>query len=77
MSLVGARKNICTVPFLDAQELHSQSAWKAIVCVYSCKSLFKSFWSRDVESFHLVGDLIIQAHRCLRLVKCFKIFNFN
>ena len=34
MILVGVRKNICTEPFLDAQELHSQSTLKANVCMF-------------------------------------------
>ena len=33
MFLVGLRKNICSAPFLNAQELHSWSMWKANVCV--------------------------------------------
>ena len=35
MFLVGDRKNVCTAPFRDTEELHSQSAWKANVsCIF-------------------------------------------
>ena len=34
MFLFGVRKNICTAPFLDAQELHSWSTLKANVCIF-------------------------------------------
>ena len=32
--LVGVRKNIYSAPFLDAQDLHSQSTLKANVCIF-------------------------------------------
>ena len=47
---VSVGKNICTAPFLDAQELHS---WQ--MSVYSCKAPFESVCSRDVGSFYLLG----------------------
>ena len=34
MFLFGVRKNICTAPFLDAQELHSWRILKANVCMF-------------------------------------------
>ena len=34
MFLFGVRKNICTAPFLDAQELHSSKTLKANVCIF-------------------------------------------
>ena len=34
MFLIGVRKNICTAPFLDAQELHSSKTLKANVCIF-------------------------------------------
>ena len=34
MFLCSVRKDICTVPFLDAQELHSWSTLKANVCIF-------------------------------------------
>ena len=34
MFLLGIRENICTAPFLDAQELHFWSTLKANVCIY-------------------------------------------
>ena len=39
MFLCGARKNICTTPFFDAQELHSWSILKANVGIYLFISL--------------------------------------
>ena len=34
MFLIGVRKNICTVSFLDAQEVHSWSTSKGNVCIF-------------------------------------------
>ena len=34
MFLFGVRKDICTAAFLDAQELHSWSTFKANVCIF-------------------------------------------
>ena len=31
---VGARKQICTAPFLDAQEIHSRSTCKAVFHIF-------------------------------------------
>ena len=83
MFLCGVRKNICTTPFLDTQELHSWSTLKANVCIF----LYISLCSRDVVRFYLVGggmtgggcDLskFLKAVRCLGLAKCFTIFYFN
>ena len=39
--LFGARKNICTAPFLDAQELHSWSTLKTNVFIFLYISLTK------------------------------------
>ena len=36
MFLLGDRKNICTAPFLDTQELHSWSTLKANACIFLC-----------------------------------------
>ena len=41
--LFGVRKNICTAPFLDAQELHSWSTLKANVCIFLYISLRNFF----------------------------------
>ena len=51
---VSVRKNICTGPFLDAQELHSQSTLKANVCIFLYIAVI-FFYSRDLASFYLVG----------------------
>ena len=32
--LVSKKKNICTVPFLDSQEMHSRSTLRANVCIF-------------------------------------------
>ena len=39
MFLCSVRKDICTAPFLDAQELHSWSTLKANVCIFLYISL--------------------------------------
>ena len=44
--LVGVRRNICTAPFLDAQELHSRSTLKANVCIFLYISLRKFLFQR-------------------------------
>ena len=54
MFLVGVRKYICTGPFLDAQELHSRSTWKANVGIFLYISV-RNVCSRDVGRFYLVG----------------------
>ena len=41
--LFGVRKNICTAPFLDAQELHSWSTLKANVCISLYISWYRSY----------------------------------
>ena len=78
MFLVDVRKNICTAPFLDAQELHSRSTWKANVCTFLYISVRKFF---SVRNFSLVGGMglnnFLEAAHCLSLKKRFKMFNFN
>ena len=73
MFLVGVRKNICTAPFLDAQELHSRSTWKQMTA-YSWFPQ-ENVCSRNAVSFLSGGGL--KASRYLCLVKYFKIFHFN
>ena len=53
MFLVDFRKDICTAPFLDVQELHSQSNWKSNICIFLYVSV-RNICSKDVESFYLV-----------------------
>ena len=47
--LVGVRKNICSAPFLDAQELHSQSNWKVNVCIFLQISVGNFLFQRSRE----------------------------
>ena len=55
MFLLGVRENICTAPFLDAQELHFRSTLKANVSVFLYISVRKFFSQR--RSNILSGDL--------------------
>ena len=54
MFLLGVRKNT----ILEAQDLHCRSTRKAIF-VYSYKSPFENFCSRNVESFYRLEHWII------------------
>ena len=49
--LVGVKKNICTAPFLDAQEMHSQSTLKANVCIFLYISVRKCLFQRRSKFF--------------------------
>ena len=63
---VGVGKNICTAPFLDAQEL---------LGAYPVESVC----SREVGE-KLSGERlnnVLQADSCFGLAKCFKVFNFT
>ena len=51
MFLFGVRKNICTPPFLDAQELHSWSTLKANVCIFLYISLRNLLFQRRSKVF--------------------------
>ena len=53
MFLCDVRKNICTKPLRDAQELHSSSTLKANVRIFLYISL-KIFCFRDIVRFYLV-----------------------
>ena len=64
MFRAGVRKNICTAPFLNAQELLSWSAWK--VNVYIPVYLRLKISGGVLNNF-------LQADRCLGLFKYFKI----
>ena len=44
--LVGVRKNICTAPFLDPQELHSRSTGKENICIFLHISVRKFLFKR-------------------------------
>ena len=58
----GVRKNICTVPFLGDQELHSRSTWKAIACVFLYITVRKFLFHRP-RKFYLVRGRIISLRR--------------
>ena len=81
--LFGVRKNICTAPFLDAQELHSWSTLKANVCIFLYISLRKFLFQRGSKLFSgKVWDggrlyNFLKAACCLGLPKWFTIFHFN
>ena len=53
MFLFGIRKNICTAPFPDTQELLSWSTLKTNVCIFLYISLI-NFCFKDVSRFYLV-----------------------
>ena len=82
MFLVGVRKNIYTAPFLDAQELHYQSTWKANVCILMLYCIYcvfhsKMFAPETYEAFIWWAlNNLLQADLCLGLIKCFKNFHF-
>ena len=54
MFLFGVSKNICTAPFLDAQELHSWSTLKENVSIFQYISVRK-FCFKEVVRFNLMG----------------------
>ena len=62
--LFGVRKNICTAPFLDAQELHSWSIFKANVCIFLCKSARKFFFNRHTFIYRPTSILPSIALKC-------------
>ena len=78
MFLFGVRKNICTAPFLDAQELHSWSnshlaPWLLWVPGVQKKVIVLS------DGGWVGGRLnnVFKAARCFGLVKCFRILHIN
>ena len=83
MFLCSVRKDICTAPFLDAQELHSWSTLKANVCIFLYISLKKILFPRCSNVLSGGGwvggrlNKFLKAVRCLDLAKCFTIFHFN
>ena len=82
--LFGVRKNICTAPFLDAQELHSWSTLRTNVFVFLYISLTKFLFLRRSKVLSGGGGGVggrlnnfFKAARYLGLAKCFTIFHFN
>ena len=80
--LIGVRKKICTAPFVEAQELHSQNTLKANVCIFLYISLRKFLFqrrrkvlsgdgggSRVAEVWRL--NNFLKTARCLGFVKFF------
>ena len=83
MFLFGCRKNICTPPFLDAQNCILAVLWKQM-SVYFCIYAQEKFCSKDVVRFYLMGGglgcgwiISLRGSRCLSFVKCFTIFLFH
>ena len=72
------KKNISLSPFLDVQELHSQSTSKTILCIFLYISVRKILFQKR-RKFLSGGRLsnFLNAARCLDLAKCFRIFYFN
>ena len=56
--LFGVRKNICTVQFLDAQELHSWNTLKANVCIFLYISARKFLFRRRSKTLSDGGELV-------------------
>ena len=81
MFLCSVRKNVCTTPFLDAQQLHFWSTLKANVRIFLYISP-KNFCFRDVVRFYLVAvrwgrlNKFLKVVCCLGLGKYFTIFQF-
>ena len=63
MFLFGVRKNICTAPFVAAQELHSWSTLKANVCIFLYISLKKFLLQR--HSKILSGETSVSVCVCV------------
>ena len=78
--LFNVRENICTAPFLDAQELHSWSTLKEKVCIFLDISLRKCLFERRSKIFSGGGGLgvgrinFLKAACCLGLAKFLAIF---
>ena len=64
MFLFDVRKNICTAPFLDAQELHSWSILKANVCIFLYKSARKFLFNRHIFIYRHTSILPSIASNC-------------
>ena len=81
MFLFGVRNNICTAPFLDAQEPHSWSTLKAnvCICIFLYISVRKFLFQKRSKILTVEGRLnnFLKATHCSGLVKCFTIFYFN
>ena len=77
--LFGFRKNICTAPFLLAQDCILKALWKQM-SVYLRKKIFFPKSSKILSDRGWVGgrlNNLLKAARSLGSVKCFPIFHFN
>ena len=77
--LFGFRKNICTAPFLLAQDCILKALWKQM-SVYLRKKIFFPKSSKILSDRGGVGgrlNNLLKAARSLGSVKCFPIFHFN
>ena len=74
MFLFGARRIICTAPFLDVQELHSWSILKANACIFLYISLRKFLFQRGSKVLSGGGRLnnLLKAACCLDHVTIFQ-----
>ena len=52
------QKDICTAPFLEAQELHSRSTWKASISIFLHVFVRKCLFQSRKGSFYLIGGWI-------------------
>ena len=75
MFLFGARKNICTAPFLDVQELHSWSTLKANFCIFVYISLRKCLFQRDSKVLSGGGWVWGRLNNFLKAACCLGLAN--
>ena len=65
-----SEKNICIVPFLDAQELHFWSIWKANIYIFLFIFVRNFFFPKRKKLLSSGGlNNFLQADRCLGLAK--------
>ena len=57
MFLFGVKKNICTAPFLDGEELHAWNTLKADVCIFLYISIRKCLFQRRTKILYGWGRL--------------------
>ena len=78
MFLVGARKNIWTAPFLDAQRFHFRGTGKTYVSIFLYVFVIMFLFQRRRKLLFGGGlNNAFTVARCLGLVKCFKIFHLH
>ena len=81
MFLFGVWKNICTAPFLDAQELHLWSTLKVNVCIFLYIPLRKYLFQKHSKVLSGSGWSGFRLNNFLKaenvFPKCFTMFHFN